>query len=189
MVKHVFQSNVVIFITNLDFYWYIIERYRKFSPTSGLWEIYTVRDAQDDAKAINYFIFLITSNSNGTLVVSNSTNIETVSISVFQNCTKCHQTRLVDVRDLELRTVQISKSYQLDVVHGCLKRLHLGFLLPGLKIVSSFSFSFKPISPMNFLAIRYVVTAECRLKVLLLSSSPIFLKAEATSCDVLTSGL
>lgn len=42
---------------------------------------------------------------------------------------------------------------------------------------------------MNFLAVRYVVAAECRLKVLLLSSSPIFLKAEATSCDVLTSGL
>ena len=187
MLKHVFQSNVAIFITNLDFQWYIIESYRKFSPTSGLKEIYRVRDAQDDAKAINYFIFLITSNSNGTLVVSNSTNIETVSISLFhqqkQNFAKCHQTRLVDVRDLKLRTVQISMS-QLDVV-----RRHLGFLLHGLKIVSSFSFSFTPISPMNFLAVRYVVAAECRLKVLLLSSSPIFLKAEATSCDLLTSGL
>lgn len=53
----------------------------------------------------------------------------------------------------------------------------------------SFSFSFTPIFPMNFLAVRYVVAAECRLKVLLLSSSPIFLKAEATSCDVRTSEL
>lgn len=35
----------------MDFYWYIIERYRKFSPTSGLSEIYRVRDAQDDGKS------------------------------------------------------------------------------------------------------------------------------------------